>query len=726
MIPSPYNFVPLSETVFFPDWAHQVSMDIPFSDGLSGTLELTVTACTPIYIRSGGAHLEGRERLNDARYLDFFRVHDDGPYAIPGSSLKGMLRNVVEITSFGKVVGGLSAPRVDDRRYAVRDLTRAGQFYTSKITKTEAGGYTPTVQAAWLREDDNGNWSLQFCEYSRVEQEALESMYAGVRLGTRQSTKDKYQQLKTRLSIQFTPEPVTNHHHTPPLPLRYSKAVDLGKGKIKGTIVLTGQPSNRQPPGQLNFKGKRKSRGKHLEFIFHSPASTTVPVPEKVRRDFVFAHSDLGENRKPNAEWEFWGQRLKNNQAVPVFVLASGSDVRALGLAQMFRLPYTYSIHEVIRKTHADHLDGKRPDLAELLFGRVEDQEGLRGRVAIETLIATSQPQSLNAVLTVLNAPKPTYYPNYVQQHVQGDGRVRQYTTYMDQSARIRGWKRYITCPDSAEMPAVNPPPRDQNGRQNLDVATSFRPLPAGTVFTGTLHFHNLRPAELGALVWAITWGGDNNLRHSLGMAKPYGFGSVSIAISASDMRACNPQVTQVLNLEACRAEFVQLMTQKTPAWATSDQLRALKVIANPQTNWPQERRYPTLGDGPGSNEFVQAKRDGGALVHPLKLSAGSARGAGTGGSHQPSSQNSRGSGQGKSAADLPRKAVAPASNAAKFVEGLANLSLKQVPRELKNLKLAPDKVTAEEKTQIYSALKKKFKGVVRPDLDRLLEVWKC
>ena len=99
LIPSPYNFVPLSEQVFFPGWADQVSMDVPFSDGISGTLQVKVTAKTPLYIRNGGAHPEDKSKLNDPNYTDFFRVHPDGPYAIPGTSLKGMLRACLLYTS---------------------------------------------------------------------------------------------------------------------------------------------------------------------------------------------------------------------------------------------------------------------------------------------------------------------------------------------------------------------------------------------------------------------------------------------------------------------------------------------------------------------------------------------------------------------------------------------------------------------------------------------------
>ena len=52
-IRAPYNFVPLSDKVFFPDWADQISHDIPFSDGVSGFITFDMKAMTPIYVRNG-------------------------------------------------------------------------------------------------------------------------------------------------------------------------------------------------------------------------------------------------------------------------------------------------------------------------------------------------------------------------------------------------------------------------------------------------------------------------------------------------------------------------------------------------------------------------------------------------------------------------------------------------------------------------------------------------
>ena len=112
-IKAPFNFVPLSEKVFFPDWADQISQDIPFSDGLSGTIELKITAESPIFVRNG--HNREDKEAKNADYKSFSKT-PDGKYFIPGTSIKGAIRNVLEIMSFGKM------SKVADNRYSIRDL----------------------------------------------------------------------------------------------------------------------------------------------------------------------------------------------------------------------------------------------------------------------------------------------------------------------------------------------------------------------------------------------------------------------------------------------------------------------------------------------------------------------------------------------------------------------------------------------------------------------------
>lgn len=119
---APYNFVPLNECVV-------KAQDIPefnkfHDDRISGYIDLLITTKTPIYIR------------RDKEESDFFSIKNGLPI-IPGSSLRGMVRNLVEIVSFGKF------NFVDkDRRLYYRDVAGKSSLknlYMQKIKQKKAG-----------------------------------------------------------------------------------------------------------------------------------------------------------------------------------------------------------------------------------------------------------------------------------------------------------------------------------------------------------------------------------------------------------------------------------------------------------------------------------------------------------------------------------------------------------------------------------------------------------
>ena len=79
-IKSPFNFVPVSDKVYFPEWSNQVSHDIPFSDGESGYIEVELTAETPIYIRNW--HSKEEEDSKQDNYKSFCK-DPQGRFFIP-------------------------------------------------------------------------------------------------------------------------------------------------------------------------------------------------------------------------------------------------------------------------------------------------------------------------------------------------------------------------------------------------------------------------------------------------------------------------------------------------------------------------------------------------------------------------------------------------------------------------------------------------------------------
>jgi hypothetical protein len=69
-------------------------MDVPFENAQTGKIHLRLTAKTPVFVRQG-------QVTNDIPSNEF--VHKENVYFIPATSIKGMVRSILEIISFGKL-----------------------------------------------------------------------------------------------------------------------------------------------------------------------------------------------------------------------------------------------------------------------------------------------------------------------------------------------------------------------------------------------------------------------------------------------------------------------------------------------------------------------------------------------------------------------------------------------------------------------------------------------
>ncbi|MDI9631256.1 MAG: TIGR03986 family CRISPR-associated RAMP protein [Acidobacteriota bacterium] len=596
---APYNFVPASETVVFPSWADQVSHDVPFRDGLCGYLDLEITTHTPLFIR-------GHDRAGA-----FFQTPDGNP-ALPGTSLRGMLRTVVQIASFGKL-----GP-VNDRRLSMRDLHDAD--YRRKLASVSAG---------WLREDrrreydgpgEDGSprWTIQPCHFAKIEYGLLQTLFPGFDPGTRRPAHEKYGDpaltggsLQQRLDVRVSsPAAARRRPHSRAIG-DYGEVTRINPtAGTAGTIVLTGQPQEYRPGLQ---------RRKHHDFFFYGSVGLPIDVPFAKRRDFSFIHSTGGEQHRldsnPNPDWAFWLEKMRNDEPVPVFFLLDAAGVlRAFGLAMMFRLACEKTTGDVVLAAQSKAQD-TRPDLAELIFGRVFRSGGttlaLRGRVSLEAAVPDPKkhPKVLDPITNrVLGAPRASYYPNYLVQNVPLGPGSPPYITYNSADAKARGWKRYPSRDAVIPLPTAPTP--------NVAVAP-FAPLTAGARFKTRLHFHNLRRVELGAVLWALDFGGRTDCRHGLGLAKPYGYGAISLEVTHSELIPNDAQfeASAHLDLVALRDEFRAFMEGEAPGWESGDEIYQLLTMARPPQDPAQlEKLTPMVLDpAPGGrNGFRAVKQAGG------------------------------------------------------------------------------------------------------------------
>lgn len=573
-ISAPYNFVPLPTWVHIPKWAWKVSHDWPFEDGLSGEIGYRLIAETPLLV---GGHQNKEVQPQQVQPLQL----PDGSYAIPGSSIKGMLRAVVEIAGFGRM------RMVDDGRPGLRDITgpHVKDAYTAKVRDR--------VRTGFLRQTDGGGQEIVPCQMARLDHRDLE---AAVNVGppifrTRTSVADKIAHWNGLC------EDLGRDPRVLAFDLDGRDAKPRASGARTGMPVFTGQISDSTQP-----------HGKRRDFVFYDRDDRhPIAVPPDTWRDFLRIHgNDETVKRAKEMSWPgHWKMVHRNGGEVPVFYLLDG-DLLRIGLAYMPKLPGDFSIHQMIG--HAAEAHRQTPgqehgyDLADLLFGAINgdrQQDALRGRVSCETATAEGRPTIRKQDDTILNGPKPTYFPNYIQQDADPKewklrgGRNAQYATYVEtQRSRRpipRGFKRYPARP--AEQIRVQPLTKEQQGNKKVQVSLTTLEPPAA--FHGRIVFHNLKPEELGALLWVMTWGGNDRMRHGLGMGKSFGFGQVRLEIDhdASDITPNDP-VRPEGPLTAERmaeliGQFVNHMEsvcgEAGHGWADSPQIANLIAMADPE-----------------------------------------------------------------------------------------------------------------------------------------------
>lgn len=581
MITAPYNFVPLNKKVVDAYWADYISHDKPFKDFQSGTLEMEMTAENPIYVRNGGKTIfitnnKGeKEEIPDTEFNNF-----NGKYFIPGSSIKGMLRSVIEIMSFGKM-----EDKVNDVKLSLRDFQNNSLYPKSDLSKEAHGG--------WLR-FDGVSYFLKPCgRPGRIRHKDLDqltkhqpiSQYyqsgGNVSKDNQKSAKSKYEK------FNFKKENYTFSEEGEEDGIGRKKYILDENGSYKGTIVFTGQPSVRKEP----------NKGKQYEFIFferdYEEIKITKDDPEfQIIKNFFFAYYDHDRNQQKD-DWKWRKKQLNDGESIPVFFrlkdsnkLANKSNIKDMGLSLLFKITYNKSIVESIQLSQ----NKVQRDLSEAIFGyTANDKEkvenSLKGRVWVSHAFAEGTPKPIGVKLEVLAGPKPTYYPNYIKQN-ETNGKVNgKYSTFMDKQPEIRGYKRYPVR--NADDITTNPPPKNEKtGLVNEKVATRFNPLAAGTKFKFSITYHNLKRAELGALISAITFHLNDGYSHSIGMGKPLGYGRVSLKITNKNLEDLNPFAK----------EFEGFMNwslgHEVPKWHQSEQIKELITLCKPFPNMKAKLRY--------------------------------------------------------------------------------------------------------------------------------------
>lgn len=487
-IKAPYNFAPISGSVFYPKWAKDISQDIPFEDGEDAVIELKITNLTPLFVGSSVAD-DG-----DTRYSAHVKTSDGQKhYFIPGTTLKGCFRSAMETLAFAKLT---------QYNNASFGMTRV--FDTKKTTNNSYKEAMKNVFCGWLEQRFDGGkieYVITPCEEGVriISHKDILKRFPNFKEGEDHKTAEMKQ-----LSLVGPSDPypliTIGDDEIFYLVNQEKKSVPEGRYRIVCTGYMGGDP------------------GKTHEYLFSNDHEQEMPVSKEVFETFDTVHKRTEYYGGREKEDGYLKKRLKNGEPIPVFFTKDAKGVTAIGITRMFRYPFPYDINYAVANSYAQPVRENDMDLPEAIFGyiRKDGSEQMKGRVAIGHAFCQKTVADGDLVFKqgVLGQPSASYYPLYLVQN------GTKYVSWNDSNIRIAGRKRYRIAKNNTKLQL----PRNE---KNAKVETSFLALPAGNTFTCSIAVHNLRKAEIGALLSSITMNKTPGTFHNIGLARSFGLGKI-------------------------------------------------------------------------------------------------------------------------------------------------------------------------------------------------------
>jgi len=545
---APYNFVPLPEKTVAAQ--SPLDHDVYDTDALTGWIECELETCSPTYVR--GLMTEVQFRTTGQKKPDELTAEEKverapfyGPAdekvegypvpVIPGSTLRGMVRTLVEIAGFGRMRWV-----ADEPTFTFRAVAAARDDPLRVPYEDVLGRYGADVKAGYLvRQGDD--WYI-----------APARRPASLGLG---AEKGSYFKVKERLipadAIPGFVRLNSSRYRPGFFPVTFEAQERRGKRGRYVAITRIGSP---KAGHHYQHEGVLVCSGNMLETSSAGPSPrknhALVPLPDprapslKIRDQTVH---DYLAGLTPFQKQELWGGEqgcLKDGG--PVFYVEQDGEVIAFGHSPHFRVPARLPGSKRAANPRdfvpPGLMDASQPDLADAIFGWVEDKrdnsgpEGQRaGRVSFgdaHFIDADGRIWYKPKPITphVLSGPKPTTFQHYlVQDREAGHDPDRKATLAHYGTSpfetQIRGHKLYW---HKGATPDIEASPSERKHESQL---TRLVPLAPGVRFRFRLRFENLRPEELGALLWALSLPGEEGkvYRHKLGMGKPLGMGSVAL-----------------------------------------------------------------------------------------------------------------------------------------------------------------------------------------------------
>lgn len=436
----------------------------------TGYIDLTITTETPLFIG-------GPSKQEDTTPLEFYGGQNNP--TIPGSSLKGMVKEIFKIvtaSSFRPYQRGTGLGDFEDRYLYFRDIASAikplKEYYASRMMnpiKNGAGLSTPKATPGFIIQTANN-------EYYAVPSVAK---------------KIYYEAEKELVAKQRTPSIDWTHTYV---------NVHVGAMRSKRTFMRITKPCNFDkripiPQSCIESYADDKNRGT-LDLLDKKTGKSGEAAKE-------YTHS---------TDVKF---------VVPCYFTEKDGVVEHFGHGRYYRIAYDLKISDHLPNSLERHNNGV--DLCDSVFGYGDNWAG---RVSFsDAHVQGTLKMCPSDYPHPLMGPNPTSFQLYLNQDVDDHNT---YNHWGHKHASLRGYKMYWHQPlEKAKNWTRTVEEKEIKGTRKI------RPVDRGVTFTSRIHFERLSDVELGALLMSLNLdkysGGQRRTYYKLGMGKSIGFGSIKL-----------------------------------------------------------------------------------------------------------------------------------------------------------------------------------------------------
>ena len=518
---APYNFVELPDQVVEVEAGSRSATNNRYDVKLNtGSINCTLTTASPLFIRAGlttEAFQQGQESKDLA---DFYYTDPASKKPVlPGSSLRGMLRALIEIISYSKISKVSDQQRFFFRAVAAPTDDSIGNLY--KSTFKQAG-----VKAGYLQYKNN-QWFI------RPAQPIEGSSFVWVKDS---AAKEYIAHFTSMKEESYIPQYISNVSFGDIFTKNYRKFAGQISDSAKahqyvGVLVSSGNMV------ETSQDAAQTPRSNHC-LVREPEPNITIPVDE----DAVWHYcNSLTEFQRQEPPFSDDSGALKSGRCVFYCEPPTGKSITLFGQSPNFRIPYSFKGNGEAASA-ADFVPAPLKsanivDIAEAIFGYVRDEkqadsqkqarrsmvffsDGICQETDLTDLFMT---EAEGRVPKILASPKPTTFQHYLVQTSAEKPNLKHYASQPEAETVIRGHKLYWHQGSSPDI--WHPAPDDAPETQ----ITRIRPVKHSKVFKFKIEFENLSSTELGALLWVLDIAQQDEYRLSLGMGKPLGMGAIKI-----------------------------------------------------------------------------------------------------------------------------------------------------------------------------------------------------